>query len=170
MPISRFLSKKTGRNNRSLSFLVTRCYSWPLVVPLVVTCCTTRCHSLSLVIPVVGTRCHSLSLDVSLVCLFINDPLTSSFLSYWKKVQASWTFFESRESSNSMWPCARTDTAYAQRSYLTVMWLTFAKWRSALTLEVCVKLKDELRNETAAEDDFQNIKETKLWNFQRRPY
>ena len=49
------------------------------------------------------------------------------------------------------------------------MWLTFAKWRSAWTLEVCVKkLKDELRNETAAEDDFENIKETKLWNFQQK--
>ena len=39
--------------------MVTRCYSLSLVVPLVVTRCT--------------TRCHSLSLDVRLVCLFIND-------------------------------------------------------------------------------------------------
>ena len=36
-------------------------YSLSLVVPLVVTYCTTRCHSLSLVAPLVVIRCHSLS-------------------------------------------------------------------------------------------------------------
>ena len=34
-----------------------------------------RYHSLSLVVPLVVNRCQSLSLDVSLVFLFINDPL-----------------------------------------------------------------------------------------------
>ena len=49
----------------SLSFIVICCHS----LPFVVTRCTTHCHSLSLVI----IRCYSLSLDVPLVCLFIND-------------------------------------------------------------------------------------------------
>ena len=34
------------------------------------------------------------------------------------KVQACLTFFQSRESIKTMWPCATTDTAHAQRSYL----------------------------------------------------
>ena len=81
--------KKIGRNNHLLSFDITRCHSLSLVVPLVVTrttCChslslvVTCCHSLyqslPLVVPLVVIRCHSLSFDVSLVCLFINDPRT----------------------------------------------------------------------------------------------
>ena len=40
---------------RSLSFVVIRCHSLPLVVPLVVIRCTTHCHSL----PLVVTRCTS---------------------------------------------------------------------------------------------------------------
>ena len=59
----------------SLSFDVIRCHSLSLIVPLVVTRCTTRCHSLSFVV----TRCHSFSLDVSL-CLFINDLYRHNFL------------------------------------------------------------------------------------------
>ena len=53
-----------------MSFVVTRCHSLSLVVPLVVTHCTTRCHSFT---TCCTTRCHLLSLYVSLVCLFIND-------------------------------------------------------------------------------------------------
>ena len=39
-------------------------HSLSLVVPLVVTRCTTRCHSLSFVVTRCTTRCHSLSLVV----------------------------------------------------------------------------------------------------------
>ena len=46
----------------SLSFDVIRCHSLSLIVPLVVTRCTTRCHSLSFVVTRCTTRFHSLSL------------------------------------------------------------------------------------------------------------
>ena len=46
-------------NIKSLYFTYSR--SYPFVLSLVVTCCT--------------TLCHSLSLDVPLVSLFINDPI-----------------------------------------------------------------------------------------------
>ena len=88
---------------QSLSLVVSRCYSFSLVVPLVVTHCQslsvdmTRCHLLWLVIIRCTTRCHSfslfvircpslynlLSLDVPYVCLFINDRCVFRFLSYW---------------------------------------------------------------------------------------
>ena len=63
----------------SLSFVifsVIRCHSllFVVTVPLVVTPYATRHHLLSFVVTCCTTRCHSLSLDVSLVCLFINDP------------------------------------------------------------------------------------------------
>ena len=60
----------------SLSFVVTHCYSLSLDIPLVLTRCTTRCHSLLLVVIRCDLLYHSLSLDISLVCLFINDPLS----------------------------------------------------------------------------------------------
>ena len=50
----------------SLSFVVTRCTSNSLVL--------IQCHLLPFVVTRCITRCYSLSLDVSLVCLFINDP------------------------------------------------------------------------------------------------
>ena len=49
----------------SLPFVVIRCHLLLLVVPLVVTRCTTRCHSLSFVVPLVVTRCHSFSFTVT---------------------------------------------------------------------------------------------------------
>ena len=49
----------------SLSFFVTRFYSFSLVVPLVVTRCTTRCHSLSFVVPLVVIHCHLLPFVVT---------------------------------------------------------------------------------------------------------
>ena len=41
-------------------------------------------------------------------------------------------FFKLCEWSKNMWSCATTDTAHAQRSYLTAARLTFAEWRFAL--------------------------------------
>ena len=78
----RFLSysekRKINRNGHSLPFAVTRCRSLSLAVSLVVTRSTlyvvTRFQLLSLVLLLVVTRCHLLSLNVSIVCLFINDP------------------------------------------------------------------------------------------------
>ena len=49
------------------SFVVTCFHSLSLVVPLVVTCCTTRCHSLSFVVPHVVIRCHLLYHSLSFV-------------------------------------------------------------------------------------------------------
>ena len=71
--------------------VVTRCHSLSFVVPLVVIRCHSLYHSLSLVVPfvvilchslyhslsLVAIRCLSLSLDVQLVCLFINDRVSS---------------------------------------------------------------------------------------------
>ena len=60
---------------------LTCSHSFSFIVPLAVI----RCHSMSLVVPVVLIRCHSLyqslSLDVTLVCLFLNDP---AFVYFWK--------------------------------------------------------------------------------------
>ena len=53
----------------SLSYVVTRCHSLSLAVPLVVPCCTTHCHSLSFFVPLIVIRCHSLSFVVSLVVI-----------------------------------------------------------------------------------------------------
>ena len=84
----------------SQSFVVTRCHFLSLVVTcyhllsLVVTHCFTRfhslyhllslfvirCHLLSFVVTRCTTLCHLLSLNMSLVCLFMNDPLYFSFL------------------------------------------------------------------------------------------
>ena len=67
MHSSRFLSysrkRKISQNDHSLSLVIVRCYSLSLVVPPVVTRCTTRCHSLSLVV----IRCYSLYHSLSLV-------------------------------------------------------------------------------------------------------
>ena len=57
--------------------MVIRCHSLFLTVPLAVTRLASRCHLLSLVATRCTTRCHSLSFDVSLVCLFMNDRLTT---------------------------------------------------------------------------------------------
>ena len=54
-----------------LPVVVTHCDSLSLIVPLVVTRCTTRCHSLY----------HLLPFDVSLVCLFIKNCIF-----YWKLI------------------------------------------------------------------------------------
>ena len=55
----------------SLPVVVTHCDSLSLVVPLVVTRCTTRCDSLY----------HLLPFDVSLICLFIKNCIF-----YWKLI------------------------------------------------------------------------------------
>ena len=68
--------RKISQNDPSLS--VTRCHS----LSLDVICCTTHCHSLSLVLIRCQSLYHSLSLDISLVCLFINDLIVASFLSF----------------------------------------------------------------------------------------
>ena len=44
--------------------------------------CTIRCHSLSFGVTRCITRCQSLSLDVPLVCLFINNQILSSLLTF----------------------------------------------------------------------------------------
>ena len=66
--------RKISQNDHSLSLVVIRCHSLSLVVPPDVTRCTTRCHPLSFVVICCHSLYHLLSLDVSLFCLFINDP------------------------------------------------------------------------------------------------
>ena len=67
----------------SLSFDVIRCHSLSLIVPLVVTRCTTRCHSLSFVVTRCTTRCHSLS-------LLFTRCITLSFYKRSLSPQRSW--------------------------------------------------------------------------------
>ena len=38
-----------------------------------------------------------------------------------------------------MWSCAAINTVYAQRSYITVMQLTFAEWRSTFKCKIHYK-------------------------------
>ena len=54
----------------------------------------------------------------------------SPFASNQKEVRAGCNFFQLQEQSKNMWSCATTDTAHAERSYLTVVQFTFAEWRS----------------------------------------
>ena len=62
--VVKFLSysekRKINRNNDSLSFVVTRCLSLSLIVPLIFTRCTTLYHSLSFVVTRFTTHCHSM--------------------------------------------------------------------------------------------------------------
>ena len=72
----RFLSyskrRKIDRNDKLLSFVITRCHSLhhslSFVLPLVVTKCSTRCHLMY----------YSLTLDVTLLCLFKSDQFKRS--------------------------------------------------------------------------------------------
>ena len=43
-----------------------------------------------------------------------------------------------------MWSCATTDTAHAQRSYLTVARLPFADWRFNWRLEIPIQLSHRI--------------------------
>ena len=65
----------------SLSFVVTRCHLLSIVVSRCITRCHSLCHSSSFVVIHSHSLYHSLSLDVSLVCLFINNPCKGNILS-----------------------------------------------------------------------------------------
>ena len=81
-------------------------------------------------IKITGTSCESTWVKI----LRVLRTLMSLFVSDWKKVQTSWTFFQSRKRSKIMWSCASTDTAHAQRSYITAARLAVAKWKSVFIL------------------------------------
>ena len=79
----------------SLSFVVIRCHSLSLVVPLVVTRCTTRCHSLSFVVPLVVIGCRSLSFRCHLfyhsLSLFVTRCTTR--LAFYKRLNSiTWSW------------------------------------------------------------------------------
>ena len=67
------LAEMTTRSH-SLSFVVIRCHLLYRSLLFVVT----RYHSLYHLLSLVVIRCQSLLIDVSLVCLFINDPYRQS--------------------------------------------------------------------------------------------
>lgn len=76
-------------------------------------------------------RHDSSSKPILVEILCVSFTLCHHWLATEKKVEASWTSFQSHNWSKNLWSCATTDTLHAQRFYLTIAQLPVASWRTA---------------------------------------
>ena len=65
-------------------------------------------------------RHDSSSKPILVEILCVSFTLCHHWLATEKKVEASWTSFQSHNWSKNLWSCATTDTLHAQRFYLTI--------------------------------------------------
>ena len=78
---SSLIREKKKLAKTPLSFVIICCHSLSFVVNRCLSLYHSLCHSSSFVVIHSHSLYHSLSLDVSLVCLFINNPCKGNILS-----------------------------------------------------------------------------------------